>query len=278
LRTDHFAFLTVIVLGLIMHRYTQKLTYGMIFFIFFWIIYDSLRAFPNYTMNDVSTIELYAFEKSWFGIESGSQILSPNEFFQSNSSKIFDFLAGIFYLCWVPVPVSLCLYFLIKDKHEMLRYSFVFLLINLIGFTGYYVYPAAPPWYFASFGDQIISNTMGNAAGLKQFDNIIGFPLFEQMYTKNSNVFAAVPSLHAAYPLVACYFSVKNKIKFFSIICLIVTLGIWFAAIYTYHHYVTDVGLGIITALFGLLIWELYLKNSNFDRKLNDLSSFINKI
>ena len=66
---------------------------------------------------------------------------------------IADVFAGIFYLCWVPVPIlfGLCLYFK-KERKTYLRFALVFLFVNLIGFAGYYIHPAAPPWYAINYG------------------------------------------------------------------------------------------------------------------------------
>jgi hypothetical protein len=278
LRSDHTTFGILVVMCLLLHRYTQKIAYGLVFFILFWIIYDAMRAFPNYLFNQVSTSQIYQFEKSIFGIHYNEDLLTPNEYFKSKHSSTLDLLSGFFYLLWVPFPLTLALYFLLRDKHELLRYSFVFLFINILGFIGYYLYPAAPPWYFALYGEEVIHQTGGSAAGLLGFDSIIKYPLFEKMYVKNANVFAAVPSLHAAYPLIASYFSVKYRLLFFSLIGILVTLGIWFAALYTSHHYLVDICLGIIITIIGLIIWEFYIKNSKLDQRLKKFGSFIDSI
>lgn len=39
----------------------------------------------------------------------------------------------------------------------------------------------------------------------------------------------------------------------------VITLGIWFTAVYTSHHYIIDVLLGIACALLGFIIFEYLL-------------------
>ena len=48
-----------------------------------------------------------------------------------------------------------------------LHFALVFLLINLVGFTFYYIHPAAPPWYVALHGFEAVPGTPGDVAGLE---------------------------------------------------------------------------------------------------------------
>ena len=177
-------------------------------------------------------------------------------------------LSGIFYLCWIPVPLAFAFYLFLKDKKLFLHFSLTFVLVNLIGFIIYYTYPAAPPWYYQLHGSTFIKGTPGNTAGLIMFDHYTGLSIFQNIYAKSSNVFAAMPSLHSAYPLVVLYYAVKKNVSIGLKIALsIVALGIWFAAVYTSHHYVLDVIAGIICTIIGLLIFKkVFLSAAWFQR------------
>lgn len=229
-------------------------------FIAFGLIYDSMRYFPNYEFNPIDVRGIYEAEKSIFGITllDGS-VVTPCEYFSLHTSAVADFLAGCFYLCWVPVPVMFALWLYMKGRRQLcFRFSMAFLFVNLIGFVGYYIHPAAPPWYVMEYGFEPILGTPGHVAGLGRFDELTGLPVFHALYAKNANVFAAVPSLHAAYMVVALCYAIKGHcsagLKWaFSIIMV----GIWCTAVYTAHHYVIDVLLGIVTALVGVYLFEL---------------------
>lgn len=106
-------------------------------------------------------------------------VLTPNEFFHIHHCAVMDFMAGIFYLCWVPVPIlfGLGLYFS-RQRKIYLRLALVFLFVNLIGFVGYYIHPAAPPWYVMNYGFEPILNTPGDVAGLGRFDAMTGLTIF----------------------------------------------------------------------------------------------------
>lgn len=263
-RVDHLSFLVFILLMFFANSWTRMFTYLFVFFILFWIIYDSMRAFPNYLVNDVHILEPYTIEKQLFGISTPQGIQTPNEFMASFVHPILDFLTGFFYLTWVPVPLALSVYLFFKDKPMLLRFTAAYLFTNILGFVIYYSYPAAPPWYFQEHGNEVKFEVLANAAELVRFDHLIGFPLFENMYTKNSNVFAAIPSLHAAYPIVTWYYARKKGLKIASVFIFLDIVGIWFAAIYSNHHYVIDLLLGLSCAVIAIAIFEGYIMKTRF--------------
>src|SRR3546814_5365632 len=75
----------------------------------------------------------------------------------------------------------------------------------------YYLYPAAPPWYIQQYGTDFIKDTPSNAAQLVKFDQFFNVPVFQTLYSKGSNVFAAMPSLHSSYPLIVIYYGIDRK-------------------------------------------------------------------
>jgi membrane-associated phospholipid phosphatase len=128
----------------------------------------------------------------------------------------------------------------------------------------YYAFPAAPPWYVQQYGFDLHFNTPGNTAGLARFDDFFGIQMFHGLYAKSSNVFAAMPSLHSAYPVVVLYFGLKNKLGLINIFFALFMLGTWFSAVYSGHHYVLDVLGGISCALTGLFLFERVLRRTRF--------------
>ena len=71
---------------------------------------------------------------------------------------------------------------------------------------------------------------------------------------------AAVPSLHAAYMLIATVYAAISKQKHITtIVFAFICMGIWWTAVYSCHHYIIDVLLGILTAVLGILILEKVL-------------------
>lgn len=261
-----------------LHPQTKKLVIALMPFVVFAVSYDWMNICPNYKVNPIDVQGLYEAEKSLFGINTASGVLTPNEYFNIHNCSFMDFWAGVFYLCWVPVPIlfGLSLYFT-KQRAVYLRFALVFLFVNLIGFCGYYIHPAAPPWYVMKYGFEPILNTPGDVAGLGRFDAMTGLGIFDFLYSRNSNVFAAVPSLHSAYMVIAFYYSLKaqypNWLRF---IFGVIMFGIWFTAIYSAHHYVIDAILGAGCAVLGIFLFEkVLLKWSPFNRFIQRYTQFI---
>jgi inositol phosphorylceramide synthase catalytic subunit len=257
---------------------SRKFFIAYLTFLVYWIIFDYMKAFPNYNYATVHMADLYNAEKHIFGIHYRGQLMTLNEYFKLNSSTLVDVLTGRFYLCWIPVPFGFGLYLFFTNRRECLLFTLTFVLINLIGFVGYYTYPAAPPWYIQEYGFVFHRNTHEGIAGLARFDEYFHVNVFRGLYTKGSNVFAAMPSLHSAYPILVFYFAWKNKMRIGTVIYGIVMVGIWFAAVYTSHHYVIDVIAGIICAVAGIALFSLLQsKWGRFGRFINKYESLIKK-
>lgn len=265
LRAEHLWMLCLYLVLFCFNTHTRKLAVGLLPFLLFGVSYDWMRVFPNYMVNTVDVRGLYELEKELFGVSVDGMRLTLCEYFNTHASPILDFLCGVFYLGWVPIPFGVAVYFYLKgDKDNFLRFGMVFLFVNLIGFVGYYLYPAAPPWYAMNYGFDVVLDTPGNMAGLSRFDDLLGTPLFASIYGRNANVFAAVPSLHSAYLVITFFYARRHKANIaLKLFILTFMFGIWFTAIYTAHHYMIDVLLGIFCACVGILIFEKVLMRWN---------------
>ena len=235
---------------------SRKFIIGFAIFIVYWILFDYMKAFPNYVFNTVNIGQLHQAELTVFGIHTNGQIITPNEFWLQHHNSFLDVLTGIFYLCWIPVPLAFAGWLFFKDKELFLQFSLTFVLVNLIGFVVYYAYPAAPPWYFQQHGTLFNAHTPGNSAGLQRFDDFFNAGIFKSIYAKSSNVFAAMPSLHSSYPVIVLYYGIRERLGWINLVFATVMVGIWFAAVYTSHHYVLDVLAGITCAIAGIVIFQ----------------------
>lgn len=257
---------------------SRKFFIAYLTFLVYWIIFDYMKAFPNYNYNTVHIADLYNLEKHQFGINYHGTLLTLNEYFKANSTTFLDVLTGCFYLCWVPVPFAFGLYLFFTNRRECLLFTLTFVLVNIVGFIGYYIYPAAPPWYVQEYGFVFHPNTHEGIAGLARFDSYFHANIFKGLYSKGSNVFAAMPSLHSAYPIVVFYYSVKNKLGWANVFFGTVMVGIWFAAVYTSHHYVLDVLAGIACAAAGIALFNvLKAKWGWFGRFIDKYESLVRK-
>ena len=249
---------------------SRKFIIGFSIFIVYWIIFDYMKVLPNYNYSAVHIKELHEIELKYFGLNQNGILITPNEYWLLHKNSFLDILTGIFYLCWIPVPLAFACYLFFKDKKFFLQFAFNFVFVNMIGFIIYYMYPAAPPWYFQKFGEVFIAHTRSNSAGLQNFDNYFNAGIFNSIYAKGSNVFAAMPSLHSSYPVIVLFYGIRKRLGWLNIIFGIIMVGIWFAAVYNSHHYLLDVLAGITCAIFSILFFQMILLKTTWFKRFMD--------
>lgn len=269
-RSDHILFTVGVSFLYFIHESGRKLVLSFGFMLLYWFIFDSIRLFPNYEINPLHIAEPYELEKLWFGIQTSTGVLTPNQWWGLHTHPILDTITALVYLSWIPVPLTFSFWlFSTKRRRIMVKYLFGFLLVSLIGLTIQYLYPAAAPWYVDLYGFEEVLNTPGNPGRLINFDKLYNVSLFADMYSLNANVFAAIPSLHCAFPFILGYFAVRNRLKGWTIFAFIMMLCTWFSAVYTNHHYVIDVLLGIATGLLTIFLLHNVFLKSKIEQWLN---------
>lgn len=270
LRTEHWTIILAMNILFYAGKGTHRFVLGFVIFAVFGMLYDVMRAFPNYMYHSVDIASLYDLEKTLFGIDFQGIRLTPNEFFYTNHCPAADLLSGFFYISWMPVPLGFAVYLYFTNRKLFLHFSLIFLFVNLIGFSIYYIHPAAPPWYASQHGFALNLHTSGSPAGLIRFDQLLNLDIFGSIYSKNSNVFAAIPSLHSAYPVIVLYCGLKAGCGWFNWLFGLFMAGIWFAAVYSGHHYTIDVILGILCAVFGIIFYErVFMKLTFYNKFIN---------
>jgi len=277
-RPEHFLLIFFFSTLFFLNKESRKLAAALLPFLLFGVSYDWMRVFPNYTVNPIDVQGLYNLEKLIFGIIDNGCKQIPCEYFVKHQHPVADFFSGIFYLGWVPIPLGFGIYLYLKKKKDVfLRFALVFLFTNLIGFSFYYIYPAAPPWYAMKYGFDPIISTPGNMGGLSRFDELINYPLFASIYGRNANVFAAFPSLHSSYLVITLFYSIRGKSPVpIRLLIALFMIGIWGTAVYTAHHYVIDVLAGIACALAGIFLFEYgWMKLPFFKRFFNKYLNYI---
>ena len=192
--------------------------------------------------------------------------LTLNEWFGLHLHPVMDFIAGGVYLTFIGVFILLAAYFTRWIHYDsdpertpaQRRWSaralvWSFLVVNVLGFATWFLYPAAPPWYVDTYGlDTILLDVPMNPARTVRFDALFGTSFFTGMYGAGSNPFGAIPSLHVSYPVISFVFAMRlEKLRLFTILF---SSLVGFAAVYLNHHYLIDVLLGIVYGLVGTTI------------------------
>jgi len=252
LRSDHVVIGLLGLLDLYNER-TRAFLRQFLPFILTGVIYDSMRYFYWPGIEGRVHVEgPYRLEQSLFGIGGRT----PNEWFLDHHWAALDLACGFAYLVYVAEYLAVAfLLFFHRNAAMLWRVAFAFLIVNVLGFITYFVFPVAPPWYVTEYGLGPAHAVQPFAAAASRFDQLLGTSFFDQVYGRGVDVFGAYPSLHVSYPLIAVWavFRVPElrwarapAIAFFLLMCL--------SAVYLQHHYVMDVVLGIAYAVVTIAI------------------------
>lgn len=128
---------------------------------------------------------------------------------------------------------------------------FGILAVTLLGEITFVLAPTAPPWLAAQQGllppvHDVIKHALGD----------MGLPaIAEQFHSTSYNVVAAVPSLHAAWPLIGLFVVLKHRLPRW-VLALQASLvaGVLFSIVYTGEHYVVD---ALVGGLYAAAAWWL---------------------
>ncbi len=142
-----------------------------------------------------------------FGVYMNGTKVSLCEFFAAHTHVAMDIFAGMFYITWVPFPALFSTLLFVKGHRELaFRFWVAMFFTTSLGFVLYVTCPAAPPWYYLKYGTEVDLTAGGDPGGLIRFDHLVGFPVYQTMYSQNQNVFAAMPSMHAAFPTALTFY------------------------------------------------------------------------
>src|SRR3954451_9438704 len=140
------------------------------------------------------------------------------------------------------------------------RYAVITIALTVAAFLTYWLFPAQPPWLAADNGllpsvTRIVPHVWDH----------LGVPTMKCAYENDSfvNTVAAMPSLHAAYPLMLMLFfwSAGRRVR---ILLGGYTLAMAFALVYGGEHFVLDilVGWAMALAIFALVRLPAGLRSS----------------
>ncbi len=228
-------------------------------FFAFGVIYDSMRLYmpTMHRLIPVNVESLYRAELALFGIRTADgRLITPPELFITHTHVVVDVVAAVAYFLFTFLPWAMAIYLLFKNRPVLTRYGWAWLAATAIAIVIYILYPAAPPWYVEQHGFAPPPLDLpGNPARLAAVDELLGVPYFATIYSRNANVFGAMPSMHAGFPLLAFLYA-RLALGRWRYLFLVHGMITCFSAIYLRHHYILDVIAGVFVALAAFQLTE----------------------
>jgi PAP2 superfamily len=134
---------------------------------------------------------------------------------------------------------------------------FGILAVSILGDITFLLAPTAPPWLAAEHGliphvHPIITNALYDL----NLDTLAGRKGDPSSY----NIVAAIPSLHAAWPVICLFVIRKYQLPRWVLVTQLgITLGVLFAIVYTGEHYLVDALVGFLYAVVAWWLLQLVL-------------------
>lgn len=211
--------------------------------------YDAVRYVLRATLSEgrVITCGLRELELALFAVGDG---ITPQDFSEAHALPFLDVLFAIPYGIFAYVAALYSAYLFFVDRPRMRHYLWAFAIANYLSFVLWVLVPAAPPWYIRAHGCAVDLSVSGNPAGLARVDALFGTDYFHVFYSRASQVFGALPSMHCAYPMIGLITAWRAAGLRTRPLHVVYAVLMFCASVYLDHHWVVDgvLGWGIAAA------------------------------
>ncbi|HVF19021.1 MAG TPA: phosphatase PAP2 family protein [Mycobacteriales bacterium] len=160
------------------------------------VVYDVMRGAA-----DDLTARAHVDPHRWFDevVFGRAPTLWLQEHLWSGRPRVHDYVAWVVYLTHFVVPLGVAVVLWERSAAAFRRYVAALLTLTFAGFATYAAYPAVPPWMASKDGDlepttRIVGEVFADT-GVRRASELV------DTGTALSNPVAALPSLHAAVPL-----------------------------------------------------------------------------
>ncbi|MDQ6710616.1 MAG: phosphatase PAP2 family protein [Candidatus Dormibacteraeota bacterium] len=170
-------------------------------------------------------------------------LLLQHALYHPGQVRWYDIASTTFYFLHFAFPLGVGYLLWIVARRDFLRFSRTLIAMSFAAFFFFLLVPVAPPWIAVTGVVKIIDHTLPSFTDLPG----IGTPatIYHFFY---ANKYAAMPSMHAAYPFLGALFAAR-VFGWRALPLFLYTAGVWFSIVYLGEHYIVDIIGGVIFAL-----------------------------
>ncbi|HEV8482111.1 MAG TPA: phosphatase PAP2 family protein [Blastocatellia bacterium] len=229
----------------------------------FWMVYDRLRLLQPLLYERVSVKWPYIAECGLFGwISSGeAPAHAAHAWLAAHSATSYGAVIGwaaqlVYFSYLFILPAHLAVWWWrggrrAEDRRRFVRHLSAFTVLHAVALLLYVSLPVAPPWWVSLHG--MAQPTADLVARTNMADAMDGV-IVQRMIKNAAQWFGAVPSLHAAYPMLLFALSIARRSRI-----AVVTLGVYSAAmcittVILNQHYIIDL---VAAAMVVAIAWML---------------------
>ena len=180
---------------------------------------------------------------------SGGTVLTirlQRAFYAPGHPHWWDYVALAVYTSHFFVPALIALWLWIRSRPRYLRYMAGFVGMTTLGYITYVVFPAVPPWLASQRGTLAPTHRL-----VRELWDHLGRHGIADTFSGTSvyaNDVAAIPSLHAAYPVLIALFFWKTSRPIGRAGLVLYAAAMAVTLVYSAEHYLPDILLGWLYA------------------------------
>jgi hypothetical protein len=232
----------------------------------FWLVYDRLRLLQPLLYSRVAVERPYSLEQKVFGwiVSGGIPAHGAHAWLsadQGTFAKTIEWAAQLIYFSHLfLVPLAIAALWILGVTRERARAAFerhirAFTLLNFSAIAVYLLIPVAPPWWVTLNG---MARPTPDLVMHADMTMAMHGSLIQAMIRNASQWFAAVPSLHGAYPVLLVLLASGRTKRATLVVLVLYGAAMWASTVVLNQHYVIDLVAGAILAIvayYAELIW-----------------------
>jgi hypothetical protein len=268
IRIYHFFLLVLIPFTFLAEEATKTFLVDWAPLMAFWLGYDRLRLFQRILFHRVAVEWPYKLEHASFSWLGGGEVPAHawREWLAGHSGVFGSSLlliAQLVYLSHLFVFPFLMMVLWIRSRTDSRsrdlfgRHVRAFTVLHVLAVATYILLPVAPPWWVTIHGGamptpQLVAQTDIRSA----LDGTIS----QGLISNASQWFAAIPSLHGAYPVLLMLLAPRRTAPVAIAGIGVYGLAMWLTTVVLNQHYFIDLFAGLVAAVLAYIIGDFINK------------------
>jgi len=257
IKSYHWVLLGIVPLALFHEKPTRRFLLDWLPIIAFWLAYDRLRLVQPLLLSRVAVEWPYELELRLFGWLGGGDVPahSWDLWLSAPGGATRDALsvaAQMIYLShMVLLPALLFFWWSRQERGRFTKYVRAFSILHAMALLTYVTLPVAPPWWISLH--RMSQPTAQLVAQTNVRDAMHGV-VVQGLIGNAAQWFAAVPSLHGAYPVLMFLLSLGERKWFASGVVAAYAVAMFAATVSLNQHYFIDLLAGLCAACIAYLV------------------------
>jgi hypothetical protein len=214
-------------------------------------VYALLRGYASHVLWGPFVKPQVAFDR-FIGGGAVPTVTLQRWLFNANHLHPWDYLVWLTYMSHFFTSFIVAGVLWKRDHARFRRFVPIFVGLTFLGYVTYVLYPAMPPWLASQTGH--IGKVTRIIPVVWNHVGIHGAAFLFTGGNKFDNNIAAVPSLHAAYPMLLLLFFWKRARRPLRVLLVTYVLAMAFTLVYTGEHFVIDEVIGWAYAITAFLV------------------------